>query len=175
MWTFPARRTLRSQQFVRFTELDKRRREEKAAAALLALQPKPKQISTAEADAFYTRLLADGERRTRNRCTLSSCCPLRLYRALTCAEVCAEARSPACQDVLRSLLLAPRSTCFPSHGAVYVALSGSPMYPLAKTGASCVKAALGTQGGAAAEGLGGRGQEKAGGSGPSEEDTLNRH
>lgn len=60
-------RTLRSQQFVRSTELDKRKREEKAQAALQALEPKHKHLSAAEADAFFNRLLEESERRARNR------------------------------------------------------------------------------------------------------------
>ncbi len=62
------RRVLRSQRFVRATEADARRREEHSAAALAALEPRHKQLSPAEAEAFYARLLEDSERRARNRC-----------------------------------------------------------------------------------------------------------
>ncbi len=63
-----ARRVLRSQRFVRDTEADARRREQQSAAALAALEPRHKQLSPTEANAFYARLLEDSERRARNRC-----------------------------------------------------------------------------------------------------------
>ena len=64
------RRTLRSQSFVRDAEADMQRREGKAAAALLALDTRPRrQLAPAEAQAFYNRLLEDSEHRIRNRCT----------------------------------------------------------------------------------------------------------
>lgn len=52
---------------MRNTELDRRRREERAAAALAALEPQHKRLSATEADAFYGRLVEDSERRARNR------------------------------------------------------------------------------------------------------------
>ena len=64
------RRTLRSQSFVRDAEADMQRREGKAAAALSALDTRPRrQLTPAEAQAFYDRLLEDSEHRLRNRCT----------------------------------------------------------------------------------------------------------
>ena len=66
---FPcAHRALRAQRFVRWTEADLRAREDKAAAALAALPtPVRVQLSAAQADSFYERLVEDSERRTRNR------------------------------------------------------------------------------------------------------------
>ena len=63
-----ARRMLRSQSFVRSADADLQRREERAAAALSALGPKQqRQLSPAEAQAFYDRLLEDSEHRLHNR------------------------------------------------------------------------------------------------------------
>ena len=64
----PTSRTLRSQSFVRDAEADMQRREGKAAAALSALNTRPRrQLTPAEAQAFYDRLLEDSEHRIRNR------------------------------------------------------------------------------------------------------------
>ena len=61
-------RMLRSQSFVKSADADLHRREERAAAALSALGPKqPRQLSPAEAQAFYGRLLEDSEHRLHNR------------------------------------------------------------------------------------------------------------
>ena len=68
------RRTLRAQSFVRDAEADMQRREGKAAAALSALDTRPRrQLTPAEAQAFYDRLLEDSEHRIRNRCPPEHC------------------------------------------------------------------------------------------------------
>jgi hypothetical protein len=59
---------LRCQSFVRSAEADLQKREEKAAATLSALQPKAlRQLTPAEAQAFYDRLIEDSEHRRLNR------------------------------------------------------------------------------------------------------------
>ena len=61
-------RMLRSQSFVKNADTDIHKREEKAAAALSALMPRnQRQLTPAEAQAFYDRLLEDSQHRTRNR------------------------------------------------------------------------------------------------------------
>ena len=60
------------------------RREGKAAAALSALDTRPRrQLTPAEAQAFYDRLLEDSEHRIRNRCTSEHHTSLCLERLLT--------------------------------------------------------------------------------------------
>jgi hypothetical protein len=62
------RRMLRCQSFVQNTEADLQKRNEKAAAALSALQPQaPRQLTPAEVHAFYDRLIEDSEHRRLNR------------------------------------------------------------------------------------------------------------
>jgi hypothetical protein len=61
-------RAVRAQRFLRHTRADARMREEKAAAALAALEaPARRQLTAAQADAFYARLLKDTERRIHKR------------------------------------------------------------------------------------------------------------
>ena len=65
------RRTLCAQSFVWDAEADMQRHEGKAAAALSALDTRPRrQLTPAAAQAFYDRLLEDSEHRIRNRCLL---------------------------------------------------------------------------------------------------------
>ena len=53
---------------MRNAEADLEKRNEKAAAALSALQPQaPRQLTPAEAHAFYDRLIEDSEHRRLNR------------------------------------------------------------------------------------------------------------
>lgn len=59
---------LRSQSFVRNAEVDIQKRDEKADAALSALGPQQhRQLTPAEAQAFYDRLIEDSEHRRHNR------------------------------------------------------------------------------------------------------------
>lgn len=61
-------RMLRSQSFVKNADADLHKREEKATAALSALMPRnQRHLTSAEAQAFYDRLLEDSQNRTRNR------------------------------------------------------------------------------------------------------------
>ena len=76
------RRTLRSQSFVRDAEADMQRREGKAAAALSALDTRPRrQLTPAEAQAFYDRLLEDSEHRHPQQVHLRTSCILMLAMA----------------------------------------------------------------------------------------------
>lgn len=53
--------------FLRDVEEHKRRRAQKSKAALQALRPQRKMLSQEDAEAFFDRLLADGERRKATR------------------------------------------------------------------------------------------------------------
>ena len=60
-------RTLTSRRFINFTREDLEKRRVKYEEAMRALQPQHKQLSKAQIDAFFERLIVDSESRGRKR------------------------------------------------------------------------------------------------------------
>ncbi len=61
-------RTLTSRRFINFTREDLEKRRTKYEEAMRALQPQHKQLSKAQIDAFFERLIVDSEARGSKRC-----------------------------------------------------------------------------------------------------------
>ena len=59
----PARRTIRTQQFLKFSKEDIQLRKTKMEQAFAALQPPNKVVSRQQLEAFYERLVSDAQQR----------------------------------------------------------------------------------------------------------------